>query len=49
MAMVVFGRKKHMTQAFHDDGTFVSVTVIEVEPNFVTAVRTAEMAMTLCR
>jgi len=42
MAMVVFGRKKHMTQAFHDDGTFVSVTVIEVEPNFVTAVRTAE-------
>src|SRR5918911_4018911 len=42
MAMVVFGRKKHMTQAFHDDGTFVSVTVIEVEPNFVTALRTAE-------
>src|SRR5918911_3134502 len=42
MAMVVFGRKKHMTQAFHDDGTFVSVTVIEVEPNFVTAVRTVE-------
>lgn len=42
MATAVFGRKKHMTQAFLDDGTLVSVTVIEVEPNFVTAVRTAE-------
>ena len=42
MATAVFGRKKHMTQAFQDDGTLVSVTVIEVEPNLVTAVRTAE-------
>ncbi len=42
MATAVFGRKKHMTQAFQDDGTLVSVTVIEVEPNFVTAVRTAD-------
>ena len=42
MATAVFGRKKHMTQAFQDDGTLVSVTIIEVEPNFVTAVRTAE-------
>jgi large subunit ribosomal protein L3 len=42
MATAVFGRKKHMTQAFQDDGTLVSVTVLEVEPNFVTAVRTAE-------
>ncbi len=42
MATAVFGRKKHMTQAFEDGGTLVSVTVIEVEPNFVTAVRTAE-------
>jgi large subunit ribosomal protein L3 len=31
-----------MTQAFGDDGTLVSVTVIDVEPNFVTAVRTAD-------
>ena len=31
-----------MTQAFGEDGTLVSVTVIDVEPNFVTAVRTAE-------
>jgi large subunit ribosomal protein L3 len=42
MATAIFGRKKHMTQAFQDDGTLVSVTVIDVEPNFVTAVRTAE-------
>ena len=42
MATAVFGRKKHMNQAFEDDGTLVSVTVLEVEPNFVTAVRTAE-------
>lgn len=31
-----------MTQAFLDDGTFVGVTVIEVDPNLVTAVRTVE-------
>jgi large subunit ribosomal protein L3 len=31
-----------MTQAFRDDGTLVGVTVIEVEPNFVTAVKTAD-------
>jgi large subunit ribosomal protein L3 len=31
-----------MTQAFGDDGTLVSVTVIDVEPNFVTAIRTAD-------
>ena len=42
MATAVFGRKKHMTQAFQDDGTLVSVTVIEVEPNFITAVKTAD-------
>jgi large subunit ribosomal protein L3 len=42
MATAVFGRKKGMTQAFLDDGTLVGVTVIEVEPNVITAVRTAE-------
>jgi large subunit ribosomal protein L3 len=30
-----------MTQAFLDDGTLVGVTVVEVEPNLITAVRTA--------
>ena len=42
MATAVFGRKKHMTQAFQDDGTLVGVTVIEVEPNLITAVRTVQ-------
>jgi len=42
MATAVFGRKKQMTQAFLDDGTLVGVTVIEVEPNVITAVRTTE-------
>jgi large subunit ribosomal protein L3 len=42
MATAAFGRKKHMTQAFQDDGTLVSVTVLEVEPNLITAVRTAD-------
>jgi large subunit ribosomal protein L3 len=42
MATAVFGRKKHMTQAFQDDGTLVGVTVIEVEPNLITAVRTTD-------
>ena len=31
-----------MTQAFLDDGTLVGVTVIEVDPNVITAVRTAD-------
>ena len=42
MATAVFGRKRGMTQAFQDDGTLVGVTVIEVEPNLITAVRTAD-------
>ena len=42
MATAVFGRKKHMTQAFQDDGTLVGVTVIEVESNLITAVRSAD-------
>jgi large subunit ribosomal protein L3 len=42
MATAVFGRKKQMTQAFQDDGTLVGVTVIEVEPNLITAVRNAD-------
>jgi large subunit ribosomal protein L3 len=42
MATAVFGRKKHMTQAFQDDGTLVAATVIEVEPNLITAARTTD-------
>ena len=42
MATAVFGIKKQMTRAFQDDGALVGVTVIEVEPNLVTAARTAD-------
>jgi large subunit ribosomal protein L3 len=42
MATAVYGRKKHMTQAFQDDGTLVGVTVIEVEPNLITATRSSD-------
>jgi large subunit ribosomal protein L3 len=42
MATAVFGKKKQMTRAFQDGGTLVGVTVIEVEPNLVTAVRTPD-------
>lgn len=42
MATAVFGKKREMTRAFQDDGTLVGVTVIEVEPNLITAVRTAD-------
>jgi large subunit ribosomal protein L3 len=42
MATTIYGKKKHMTQAFQDDGRFVSVTVIEAEPNVITAVKTEE-------
>ena len=42
MATAVYGLKRGMTQAFLGDGKLVGVTVIEVEPNVITAVRTAE-------
>ncbi len=42
MATAIFGKKKHMTQAFLDDGTLLGVTVLEIEPNLITAVRTKE-------
>ncbi|CAN5450261.1 50S ribosomal protein L3 [soil metagenome] len=42
MATAIFGKKKHMTQAFLDDGRLMGVTVLEVEPNLITAVRTKE-------
>ena len=40
--MALIGRKLGMTQVFQEDGTRVPVTVIEAEPNTVTAVRTPE-------
>jgi large subunit ribosomal protein L3 len=41
MAAIV-GKKLGMTQVFQDDGTRVPVTVIEAEPNTVTAVRATD-------
>jgi large subunit ribosomal protein L3 len=41
MAAIV-GKKVGMTQVFTEDGTRVPVTVIEAEPNTVTAVRAAD-------
>jgi large subunit ribosomal protein L3 len=41
MAAIV-GKKVGMTQVFQEDGTRVPVTVIEAEPNTVTAVRAQE-------
>ena len=38
MAAIV-GKKVGMTQVFQEDGTRVPVTVIEAQPNTVTAVR----------
>jgi large subunit ribosomal protein L3 len=38
----LIGRKVGMTQVFADDGTLVPVSVLAVEPNTVTAIRTVE-------
>jgi large subunit ribosomal protein L3 len=38
----VIGRKVGMTSVFQEDGTMVPVSVVEIEPNTVTALRTAE-------
>jgi len=42
MSIGVIGRKVGMTSVFQEDGTMVPVSVVEVEPNTVTALRTAE-------
>ena len=41
MSIGLIGRKVGMTQVFAADGTLVPVSVVRVEPNTVTAVRTA--------
>ena len=38
----IIGRKMGMTQVFAEDGTMYAVTVIEVLPNVVTQVKTAD-------
>jgi large subunit ribosomal protein L3 len=42
MSIGVIGRKVGMTQVFMEDGTLVPVSVVAVEPNTVTALRTTE-------
>jgi large subunit ribosomal protein L3 len=42
MAIGLVGRKAGMTRVFNDDGVSIPVTVIEVDPNRVTAIRTTE-------
>ncbi len=42
MALGLVGRKAGMTRVFNEDGVSVPVTVVQVEPNRVTQVRTPE-------
>ena len=42
MSIGLIGRKVGMTQVFQDDGTMVAVSVLAVEPNTVTRLRTTE-------
>ncbi len=42
MSIGLIGRKVGMTQVFQADGTMIPVTVVAVEPNTVTRVRTPE-------
>jgi large subunit ribosomal protein L3 len=42
MGIGVIGRKVGMTSIFAEDGTMVPVSVVEVEPNTVTALRTPD-------
>lgn len=42
MSVSLIGRKAGMTRVFNEDGVSVPVTVIEVEPNRVTQVKTEE-------
>jgi large subunit ribosomal protein L3 len=42
MSIGLIGRKVGMTQVFAEDGTLVPVSVLAVEPNTVTALRTPE-------
>lgn len=43
MALGLIGRKVGMTRLFQDDGKSVAVTVVAVEPNRVTQIRTPEI------
>ena len=42
MGIGLIGRKVGMTQVFQDDGTMVAVSVVAIQPNTVTRLRTPE-------
>jgi large subunit ribosomal protein L3 len=42
MSIGLIGRKLGMTQVFNEDGTMIPVSVLEITPNTVTRLRTAE-------
>ena len=42
MAIGLIGRKVGMTQVFQDDGTMVAVSVLAIEPNTITRLRTPD-------
>jgi len=42
MSIGLIGRKVGMTQVFAEDGTMVPVSVVAIEPNTVTLLRTQE-------
>jgi large subunit ribosomal protein L3 len=42
MSIGLIGRKVGMTQVFQDDGTMIAVSVLAIEPNTVTRLRTEE-------
>ncbi len=42
MSIGLIGRKVGMTQIFQDDGTMIPVSVLAIQPNTVTRLRTAE-------
>ena len=42
MGIGLIGRKVGMTQVFQDDGTMVAVSILAIEPNTVTRLRTTE-------
>ncbi len=42
MSFGLIGLKQGMTQLYNDDGTATPVTVIKVEPNFISQIKTKE-------
>ena len=43
MTIGIVGRKSGMTRVFNDKGASIPVTVVEVEPNRVTQIKTDEI------